>query len=303
MQMTKIPRTEINVSRLCLGSMTFGSPLAGKDAAVLLNRAYDEFGINFIDTANMYEGYARYAGSAGGVAEEIIGRAVCTRRDRFVIATKLGMKVGGAPEDENTSPEAIHIQLRRSLKRLNTDYIDLYYLHRYDPVTPPAEIAGAIGEELRSGTVRAWGVSNYTGEQLHRLIQAAEKENVPPPNMCQPPLSLLNTAALDDVIPVCCENGIGVIPYQLLQGGLLTGKYSKGTPPPDGSRMSEKPEWMKPLTDEGWRIIRETSEAAASSGISMAQYAVRWALARPGVISALIGFKTFKQIEEAASAI
>ena len=107
-----------------------------------------ELGVNFIDTANMYEGYNRFAGSAGGVAEEIVGKAVAGRRADFVVATKLGMKVGDTPVDENTSPEAIRVQLRRSLRRINTDYIDLYYLHRYDPNTAPGEIARAIGEEL-----------------------------------------------------------------------------------------------------------------------------------------------------------
>lgn len=303
MRMTKLPRTDIQVSRLCLGSMTFGNPLAEKDAAALLNRAYDELGVNFIDTANMYEGYNRYAGSAGGAAEEIIGRAVEDRRGSFVIATKLGMKVGQAPEDENTSPEAIRVQLRKSLARLRTDYVDLYYLHRYDPVTPPEDIIEAIGEELRLGTVRCWGVSNYTGAQLRALVKAAQAGNIPLPSVCQPPLSLLNTAALDDVIPVCREYGIGVIPYQLLQGGLLTGKYKRNGVPPQGSRMSEKPEWMKPVSDEGWRIIEKAAEDASAAGLTMSQYAMRWALDQPGTVSALLGFKTWEQIAEASAAM
>lgn len=140
MQFTTLPGTGISVSRLCLGTMTFGSPVAEPDAIRLVHDAA-ELGVNFIDTANMYEGYNRFAGSAGGVAEEIVGKAVAARRADFVVATKLGMKVGDTPVDENTSPEAIRVQLRRSLRRINTDYIDLYYLHRYDPNTAPGEIA------------------------------------------------------------------------------------------------------------------------------------------------------------------
>ena len=195
MQFTTLPGTGISVSRLCLGTMTFGSPVAEPDAIRLVHDAA-ELGVNFIDTANMYEGYNRFAGSAGGVAEEIVGKAVAGRRTDFVVATKLGMKVGDTPVDENTSPEAIRVQLRRSLRRINTDYIDLYYLHRYDPNTAPGEIARAIGEELKAGTIRAWGVSNYSAEQLSALLAAAREENIPLPSMCQPPLSLLNTGAL-----------------------------------------------------------------------------------------------------------
>ena len=131
MQYTKIPGTDMQASRICLGTMTFGSPVAGPDAVRLVRYALEEYGVNFIDTANMYEGYNRYAGSAGGVAEEIVGEAVAHRRGDYILATKVGMKVGEAPEDENTSPEAIRIQLRRSLVRMRTDYVDVYYLHRY----------------------------------------------------------------------------------------------------------------------------------------------------------------------------
>ena len=231
MQFTTLPGTGISVSRLCLGTMTFGSPVAEPDAIRLVHDAA-ELGVNFIDTANMYEGYNRFAGSAGGVAEEIVGKAVAGRRADFVIATKLGMKVGDTPVDENTSPEAIRVQLRRSLHRINTDYIDLYYLHRYDPNTAPGEIARAIGEELKAGTIRAWGVSNYSAEQLSALLAAAREENIPLPSMCQPPLSLLNTGALDALLPLCAQEGIGVIPYQVRQGGILTGKYHAGQQPP-----------------------------------------------------------------------
>ena len=115
-------------------------------------------------------------GSAGGVAEEIVGRAVHGRRAEFVLATKVGMKVGQAPEDEGTSPKAIAAQLRRSLQRMGTDYVDIYYLHCYDASTPPQEIVRAIAKELKAGTIRAWGVSNYTAPQLQALLDAANEE-------------------------------------------------------------------------------------------------------------------------------
>ena len=207
MQYTTIPGTDMQASRICLGTMTFGSPVAGPDAVRLVRYALEEHGVNFIDTANMYEGYNRYAGSAGGVAEEIVGEAVAHRRGDYILATKVGMKVGEAPEDENTSPEAIRIQLRRSLVRMRTDYVDVYYLHRYDPDTEPHAVARAMGEELRAGTIRAWGVSNYTAAQLAALLAAAADEGVPAPALCQPALSMLNTSALEELLPLCEKEG------------------------------------------------------------------------------------------------
>ena len=303
MKYSVIPGTDLNVSKVCLGTMTFGSPVAEPDAIRLVRYAMDEHGINFVDTANMYEGYNRYAGSAGGVAEEILGKAVAGRRDQFVLATKVGMKVGNAPEDENTSPEAIRVQLRRSLKRMNTDYVDLYYLHRFDPNTEPHLIVRAIGEELKAGTIRAWGVSNYTVEHLKALLAAAREENVVAPAMCQPALSMVNTAALNDMLPLCAAEGIGVIPYQILQGGILTGKYRRGQAAPVGSRLAEKPEWMKPFTDEVYAVIERSAAESAKLGISMTQYAIRWSLEQPGVVSTLVGIKREEQIAEAAAAL
>ena len=302
MQYVRIPGTELRVSRICLGTMTFGSPVGEEDAVRLVRYALDEHNINFIDTANMYEGYNRYAGSAGGVAEEIVGKAVRGARDRFVVATKVGMKVGAEPVDENTSPEAIRVQLRRSLKRMGTDYVDIYYLHRFDPDTEPQAIARAMGDELCAGTIRAWGVSNYTAPQLAALLEAARRENVPAPALCQPALSLLNRAALDDMLPLCEKENIGVVPYQVLQGGVLTGKYKRGAAAPEGSRLAEKPEWLKPFTDEVYNVLAECERAAEVAGVSMTQHALRWALAQPAVVSALIGVKRTEQIDEAAKA-
>ncbi len=303
MEYAVIPGTEMKVSRLCLGTMTFGVPVPEAEAVRLTRFALDACGINFIDTANMYEGYNRSAGSAGGVAEEIVGKAAEGRRSDFVIATKLGMKVGTAPEDDMTSPAAVRTQLTRSLKRLKTDYVDVYYLHRFDPVTPPGEIARAMGEELKAGRIRAWGVSNYTCGQLKALIAAAREENVPQPVLCQPQMSLLCQGPLEDLVPYCRERGMGVVPYQVLHGGYLTGKYRAVSDAPAGSRMAEKPGWMKPMTEADWEIVENARREAAQAGLTMAQYALRWALSQQGVTSALIGVKREEQIKEAAEAL
>jgi len=302
MKYAPIPRTGLSASRICLGTMTFGAPVAEADAVRLIRLALDRYGINFIDTANMYEGYNRTPGSAGGVAEEIVGKAVEGRRKDFILATKVGMKVGTAPEDDMTSAAAIHVQLSRSLKRMKTDYADIYYLHRYDPDTPGAEIARAMGEELRAGRILAWGVSNYSCAQLEALIRAAEEENIPLPALCQPQMSLLCREPLEELLPLCRKHGIGVVPYQVLHGGYLAGKYSAASAAPAGSRMAEKPGWMKPMGEADWAVVEQARREAGEEGVTMAQHALRWALAQEGVVSALIGVKREEQIREAAEA-
>lgn len=292
----------MEVSKICLGTMTFGSPVGEADAIELIHFAKDA-GINFVDTANMYEGYNRFAGSAGGVAEEILGKAVKGNRSDYILATKLGMKVGEEPWDENTSPKAIEIQLERSLKRMDTDYVDIYYLHKYDPDTEPGEIAIALSKALKSGKIRSYAVSNYDDVQLAGLIKAVKEENIPMPVLCQPALSMVNTGNLEKLIPLCVKEGIGVIPYQVLQGGILTGKYKRGESAPAGSRGAEKPEWMKPMTDEVFDIIEKAEKEAAKEGRSMTQYALNWALKQPGVVSTLVGVKRKEQITEALGAL
>lgn len=144
-------------------------------------------------------------------------------------------------------------------------------------------------------------MSNYSAEQLSALLAAAREENIPLPSMCQPPLSLLNTGALDALLPLCAQEGIGVIPYQVLQGGILTGKYHAGQQPPAGSRAAEKPDWMKPMTDEVYATLARVGAEAKAAGQSMTQYALAWALRQPAVRCVLLGVKRRAQLEEAAA--
>ena len=302
MKYSTINHPTISLSKICLGTMTFGTPVAFDDAVHLIDYAVGS-GINFIDTANMYEGYARVPGSTGGVAEEIVGAAIQSRRDKVVVATKLGMKVGSAPEDEFTSPAAIEKHLNISLSRLKTDYIDIYYLHKPDPFTPAEEILLALDKAVRAGKIRCYGVSNYSCEQLKNLVFAADQSGLPRPAFCQPSLSLLNDGALGDILPFCTENGIAVVPYQVLQGGLLTGKYKKGIPAPVGSRKAEKPDWVDDIDEATYEKLQTIEKAAAKFKLTMTQYAIRWATERPGVVSAIVGVKNTRQIDDAAAAI
>ncbi len=300
--MNQIPKTELSLFPVTLGTMTYGSPVAFDDAVKLTRYALAK-GINMIDTANMYEGYNRYAGSAGGVAEEIVGEAIKTAsRGSVLVATKLGMKVGDAPEDEGTSPAAIKKQLEASLRRLSTDYIDLYYLHRPDESVPMEEMLGALQAEMKAGKIRYYGISNYSAKQLQALLEAADKNGLPRPVACQPPLSLLKQELLSDLIPLCDREAIGVIPYQIFQGGLLTGKYKRGMKPPAGSRADEKPDWVDDLSDKLFDVLEGFEAEAAKLGRSMTQHALRWTLDRPGVVSAIVGVKNEAQIDDAVAA-
>lgn len=302
MKYNLIPNTDLRVSAVCMGTMTFGSPVEEKDAVRLVKRAM-ELGVNFFDTANMYEGYNRVPGSAGGVGEELLGKGIAGARDRVVVATKVGMKVGPAPEDEFTSPAAIEKHLKLSLARLGTDYVDIYYLHKPDPHTPPEEILAAMEKQMKAGYVRAYGVSNYSAEDLSRLLRAADRNSLPRPAFCEPALSLLKREALEKLLPLCAKEKIAVVPYQILQGGLLTGKYRRGNPPPEGSRKAEKASWMWEFSDEVMDQVEAVRTEAEKEKISMTQYVVRWTLAQPAVVSALVGVKRESQLEEAVGAV
>jgi len=303
MKYRSVRGTELAVSEICLGTMTFGSPVAKTDAVRLIHHALGH-GVNFIDTANMYEGYARVPGSAGGVAEEIIGAALKdVRRSDVVLATKVGMKVGKGGEDEFTSPAAIRKQLDASLRRLNSDYIDIYYLHKADPHTAPEELLAELERAVKSGKIRYYAVSNYSLSDLQTLVNAAHRGGFRKPAMCQPPLSLLKQDSLNDLLPYCVREDISVVPYQILQGGLLSGKYKRGQPLPANSRKAEKPDWVGEL-DSGLFDMLESLEAiAAAQDLSLTQYAIAWCLRQPGVVSAIIGVKNERQIDEAVAAI
>lgn len=282
--------------------MTFGTPVSEADAVKLVHQALAR-GVNFIDTANAYEGYTRFIGSPGGIVESILGKALKGRREGVVLATKVGMKVGPDPEDEYTSPAAIRRQLDRSLQRLAVDRIDLYYLHRPDPVTPLADILGALAEAIRAGKILHYGVSNYSAAQLSELLALADRSGLPRPVAHQPPLGLLQPDLVNDLLPLCAKEKIAVVPYNVLQGGLLTGKYRRGQPLPPASRKAEKESWVWPLDDALFDRLEEIERRAKTAGATMTEHAIRWALEQPAVLSVIIGVKRIEQLDEAVAAV
>jgi aryl-alcohol dehydrogenase-like predicted oxidoreductase len=296
MKKRKIPNTAIEVSTICLGTMTFGTPVCEKDAIKLTHWAFDN-GINFIDTANMYEGYARSAGSSGGVAEDILGKALFGRRDKVILATKLGNRVGPEPEDNGTSPAAIRKQLDISLNRLVTDYIDIYYLHRPDANTPMVDILDALNREIEAGKIRYYGVSNYSAKQFFELLRVADENSLPRPIIHQPAYSLLNRNTEKKLLPLCKREQIAAAPYQVLQGGLLTGKYHRGEALPSDSRKAEMKGWVWDLTDELFYQLEQIENDAKAEDRTILHHTILETLGKPAIVSLVMGVKRIDQLE------
>ncbi|MBI3862474.1 MAG: aldo/keto reductase [Planctomycetia bacterium] len=300
MQMRPLGSSGLLVTPVCLGTMTFGTPVSEADSISLIHAAID-LGINFIDTANVYEGYRRFLGSAGGVAEEIVGKALRDRRDKMIVATKVGAPLGPGPQDRGLS--AVHIlrEVERSLRRLQTDVIDLYIIHWPDKQVPLDVTLEAIDTIVRQGKVRYFGASNHAAWQLCEMLWLADRHARPPVISSQIPFSLLRREFQHD-LNFCQQHGIGVTPYQALQGGLLTGKYRRGQAPPADSRAAEKPDWMW-KTDEGlFDRLEGIERLAAEAGVSMTRFALSWALTQPAMSSLIVGAKRREQVEDAVAA-
>jgi len=302
MRVREIPHTDLKISTLCLGTMTFGTPVAEPDAIRITHEAMER-GINFLDTANMYEGYARYIGSPGGVAEVILGKALIGRRDQVVLATKVGMKIGPGDDDQGLSRGHILREVERSLTRLKTDTIDLYYMHKPDPATPLAESLQAFDDLIKMGKIRSWGLSNFSVEQIVSLLQACDQAGWQRPVAVQPAYSYLKRDVEKDLLPLCQKEEIAVTPYQVLQGGLLTGKYQRNAAIPANSRQLEKPQWTLPLTDELFDQLERCEAEARGLGRSITQHALQTLLDQPAVLSLIVGVKNTEQLDFLAAAV
>lgn len=289
------------VSPICLGTMTFGEPVSEQEAIALVHGAMD-LGINFIDTANVYEGYKRYLGSPGGTAEEIVGKALRGRRDQVVLATKVGAPVGPGPQDRGLSATHILREVDRSLQRLETDYIDLYIIHWPDKYVPLETTMAALDQAVQQGKVRTIGASNHNAAQLCEMLWLADKNGWPRIVSSQIPFSLLRREFHHD-LAFCQRHSIGVTPYQPLQGGLLTGKYSRETTPPEDSRAAEKPAWMWEFDEALFDRLEKIQNLADEISVSPAQYALAWALNQPAMSSLIVGVKNLKQIQEAVDSL
>ena len=301
MQQRRIPNTDLDVSVVCLGTMTFGTPVDQQGVNGIIDWCLDN-GLNFIDTADMYEGYTRFLGSPGGKSEAYIGNALVGRRDQAVITTKVGNPVGDDTySGTGLGREHMLHQIDASLGRLRTDYVDIYEMHRDDPDTPLEESIVVMAGLIEAGKVRHWGFSNFEPDDIHRMIALCDGNGWPRPVIAQPQLSWLVRDSEDEYIPACIEYDIAVTPYRTLQAGLLTGKYKRGQEAPAGSRGDES-SWLDDPDDELWDRIEQFESEAVGASLTPTQYAVKWLLDRPGVTSVIVGCKRPDQLEPFAEA-
>lgn len=297
MEYSNIGKTGIKVSQICLGTMTFGTPVQEEDAVSIVRKAVDN-GINFIDTANMYEGYARTLGSPGGVSEEILGKALKGIRDKVVLATKVGAVVGPGADDRGLGSIHVLREIDKSLKRLKTDYVDFYYMHLPDNKTPIEESVNIFNQLIKEGKIRHYGISNFSIDNTKDMLSVCEENDFIKPVVAQPSYSLLRRGIEKEELSLYVRENISVVPYQVLQGGILTGKYRRGTPPPDDSRCVEKPQWIHcEFNDDLFDRLEALEELAKKANMNMAEYAVLWTLTLPNVVSVLIGVKRFEQLD------
>jgi aryl-alcohol dehydrogenase-like predicted oxidoreductase len=247
-------------------------------------------GVNLIDTADVY---------SSGAAEEILGQALGGRRDRVLLATKARFAMGSGPNDAGLSRHHLIEACEASLRRLQTDHIDLYQLHEWDGQTPLEETLGALDHLLQSGKVRYVGCSNFAGWQVMKALGIAKRAGLPEFVSHQVYLSLQERSAEYEIVPSALDQGLGLLVWSPLAGGLLSGKYRRGQPPPPGSRHAS--EWSEPPVydeDKLYDTIETLVEIASGRGVSAAQVALAWLLARPGITSVIVGARTDEQLAD-----
>lgn len=299
MEYQYLGRTGLKVSELCMGSMNFGWTAPRESCAPVMD-AFLESGGNFIDTADVYSRWA--PGNPGGVAEELIGAWLKTkRRDQIIIATKVRGKMGDGPNDIGLSRKHILEACEASLRRLQTDYIDLYQTHFWDEHVPLDETLRALDDLVRAGKVRYIGCSNLPAWHLMESLWVSDRHNLARYDSLQPHYNLVHRAEFErEHQAVCVKYGLGVIPYSPLAGGLLTGKYRRGVEAKEGTRG-----WnlRHAFTERNFVIIDKLDEIAQARGRTVLQVALVWIKQQPAVTSPIIGVNTVEQWREMEGAL
>jgi aryl-alcohol dehydrogenase-like predicted oxidoreductase len=288
MQYRTLGKTGIKVSPYCLGAMMFGG-IGNPDhdeSIRIIHQALD-FGINFIDTADRY---------SAGESEEIVGKALKGRRDRVVLATKFFGPMGDDPNQQGTSRRWIMQAVENSLRRLQTDHIDLYQIHRPSPDTDIEETLSALTDLIRAGKVRAIGSSTFPASEIVEAQWVAERRGLARFRCEQPPYSILDRGIERKVLPACQRYGMGAMVWSPLSKGMLTGRYRKGQPLPDSLRVKYFPQQMG--NERNLDAVEQLIPLAAEAGLSLTHLAMGFAIAHPGVTSAILGPRTPLQLED-----
>jgi len=291
-------RTGVQVSNLCLGCMMFGGKTDADESGRIIDRALDE-GINFLDTANVY---------SIGQSEEAVGAALKRngRRAEVVLATKVHWKMGDGVNDWGNTRRHIMEQCEASLRRLQTDYIDLYQIHRPQPEIPIDETLRALDDLVRAGKVRYIGSSTFAAWQLVESLWVSKDRGLNRFVSEQPPYNLLDRRIERELLPMAQTYGFAVIPWSPLAGGLLTGKYRRGEEPPSDSRYfgyADNPLLRRRMSERIYDVVEGLEPIAAEKGVALSQLALAWCLQRPGITCPIIGPRTMEQLEDNLGAL
>ncbi|MCL4401611.1 MAG: aldo/keto reductase [Acidobacteria bacterium] len=293
METRTLPHTDLSVSRICFGTMTFGSQVDEAAAARIMDRCLDA-GVNFFDTANIYN---------RGAAETIAGKLLRGRRHRVVLASKVRGKMGDAPDQSGLSRAAMTRAVEETLRRLDTDYLDLYYLHMPDPAVPLEETLETMDALVRAGKVRYPASSNYAAWQVVRMLWLAEKNGYGASWVAQPMYNLLARGIEQEYLPMCREFGVSTVVYNPLAGGLLTGKQRREAPLP-GTRFDDNQLYL----DRYWHpayfdAVEQLRGIAEGAGRGMVSLALGWLLHHTSTDCVILGASRLEQLEENLKAV
>ncbi len=295
MQYRRLGNSNLKVSTLCLGTMMFGQQTPADEAARIVASA-KEHGINFIDTADVYN---------EGRSETTLGQLLAGQRSHWVLASKLGNKAGPGINQSHYSRNWIIQQTDAILARLATDYLDILYLHRDFHDANLEEALRALGDLIRAGKIRSFGLSNFRGWRIAEIVRICEKIGVPQPVVCQPYYNLLNRGPEVEILPACGHYGLGVVPYSPLARGVLTGKYPPGQPPAEGTRAGsgDKRILETEFREESLVIAQKIKARCEAKGWVSGQFAAAWVLANPLVSSVIAGPRLLSHLEDVYGAV
>ena len=287
MEYRTLGRSGLKTSPLWLGTMMFGDRTDEAEAARIVAAAR-EAGVNFVDTADQY---------AKGESERITGKVIKSDRERWVLATKVANPMGDDPNRRGTSRKWILRAIDESLERLGLDYVDIYYIHKDIQATPLEETLGAMADVISQGKARYFGVSNFRGWRIAEVMRLCGEMGIEQPVVSQPYYNAMNRGPENEILPACAHYGIGVVPYSPLARGVLTGKYTKGAPPPEGTRAArnDKRIMETEFREESLAIAQKLKAHAEKKGLTPTAFATNWVLANPIVSSVIGGPRTLEQ--------
>ena len=290
MQYRNLGKSNLKVSTLCLGTMMFGDQTDKSQAAAIVADAHAN-GVNYIDTADVY---------TKGASETMVGQLLSEHRHDWVLVTKLGNKMTDRPNEGHYSRTWMMREIEASLRRLQTNYVDILYLHLDYADMDLEEPLRAIEAMLRAGKICYWGISNFRGWRIAHTVHMAQQLGMPAPVVCQPYYNLLNRMPEVEILPACAHFGLGITPYSPIARGVLTGKYAPGQAPEQGTRAGRADNRMvqTEFRKESLVIAQTLQKHAQSKGISLAHFATAWVLANPFISSVIAGPRTLAQWQD-----